>query len=146
MSVRAEGWEGRLAAYLAERSSMPFAWGSHDCCRFACVGLDIQGVMDPMRGLRPYSTARGAAGAIRRLGGDLDTAATTLALKAGLHEVAPTFAGRGCVVLAEVETPEGPVEPALGIVDMDGTVARFAGPAGLVWRRLADCRRAWGFD
>ena len=145
MTARAEGWEGRLAEYLTGRD-IPFAWGSQDCCRFACAGLAAQGVTDPMHGLRPYSTARGAAGAIRRLGGDLDAAATTLANKAGLREIAPAFAGRGCVVLAEVETPEGPVEPALGLVGLDGTRAMFAGHGGLVWRLLSDCRRAWGFD
>ncbi len=145
MTGRAEGWEGRLAAYLAAREVMPFKWGSHDCCRFACAGLVAQGLADPMRGVRPYSTARGAAGAIRRLGGTLDAAATTLAMKAGLREIAPAFAGRGCVVLADVETPDG-IEPALGLVGLDGTRAMFAGDAGLVWRLLSDCQRAWGFD
>ncbi len=141
--IRSEGWEGRLAAYLETRKSMPFAWGSQDCCTFACAGLVAQGLPDPMAGVRPYRTARGAAGAIGRLGGTLDEAATTLA--AGLHEIAPAFAGRGCVVLADIET-DGDSEPALGLVGLDGTRAEFAGPDGLVWRRLSDCRRAWGFD
>lgn len=142
---RTEGWEGRLAAYLAEREVTPFAWGTHDCCTFACVGLAVQGVGDPMQMVRPYGTARGAAGAVRRLGGTLDAAATALALKAGLREILPAFAGRGCIVLAEVETPVGVIEPALGLVGISGTRAMFAGD-GLVWRTLADCRRAWGFD
>ncbi len=143
---RAEGWEGRLANYLEERREMPFDWGTHDCCRFACAGLVAQGLPDPMAGVRPYRTPRGAAGAIKRLGGTLDAAATTLADRTGLHEVAPAFAGRGCVVLADIETPTGDIEPALGLVNMDGTQALFAGEGGLIWRRLADCRRAWGFD
>ncbi len=146
MTARPEGWESRLAAYLGARSAMPFAWGSQDCCTFACAGLAAQGLPDPMRAVRPYKTARGAAGAISRLGGTLDAAATALAMKAGLREVATAFAGRGCVVLAEIETPEGQIEPALGLVGLDGTRAMFAGPDGLVWRLLADCRRAWGFD
>ena len=99
-----------------------------------------------MSGVRAYKTARGAVGAIGRLGGTLDAAATTLADKAGLREIAPAFAGRGCVVLADVETPEGPIEPALGLVGLDGTQAQFVGADGLVWRRLSDCHRAWGFD
>ena len=143
---RINGWEGRLADYLEERRAMPFEWGAHDCCRFACAGLVAQGLPDPMAGVRAYKTPRGAAGAIKRLGGTLDDAATTLAANAGLHEVAPAFAGRGCVVLADIETPTGEIEPALGLVNLDGTQALFAGKGGLVWRRLADCRRAWGFS
>ncbi len=143
---RTNGWEGRLSDYLDERRSMPFTWGSHDCCRFACCGLVVQGLPDPMAGVRAYKTARGAAGAITRLGGTLDDAATTLAKMAGLHEVAPAFAGRGCVVLADIETPTGEIEPALGLVNLDGTQALFAGEDGLVWRRIKDCRRAWQFN
>lgn len=139
---RTLGWEHRLAAYLAERRDMPFAWGSQDCCRFACAGLVAQGLPDPMAGVRAYKTARGAAGAIRRLGGSLDEAATRLGAKAGLHEVGATFAQRGAAVLADIETPWGTVEPALGLVGLDG-LAWFAGPEGLVWRPLRDCRRAW---
>ena len=142
---RINGWEGRLADYLEERRAMPFEWGAHDCCRFACAGLVAQGLPDPMAGVRAYKTARGAAGAIKRLGGSLDDAATTLAANAGLHEVAPAFAGRGCVVLADIETPGGEIEPALGLVSLDGTQALFAGD-GLVWRQIKDCRRAWQFN
>ena len=143
---RAEGWERRLASYLADRAAMPFAWGSHDCCRFACHGLAAQGTPDPMAGVRPYSTARGAAGAIKRLGGTLDAAATKLAAKAGLHEIAPAFAGRGCVVMTEVEISPDTTEPALGLVGIDGTLAFFAGIDGLVTYPMTACRRAWGFD
>ena len=125
---------------------MSFAWGKHDCCYFACTGLVVQGLQNPMIGVSAYRTARGAVKAIKNLGGSLDTAATALALKVGLHEVKPAFAGRGCVVLTEVETPEGLIEPALGLVGLNGTIAQFAGGTGLVWRPLADCRRAWGFD
>ncbi len=146
MTARPEGWEGRLAVYLAESGARPFRWGVQDCARFACAGLAAQGVGDPMKGVAPYSTARGALGAMRRLGGDMDAAATALAGKAGLREIAPAFAGRGCVVLADIETPPGPVEPALGLVDMGGVMAVFAGTDGPVWLPLRKCRRAWGFD
>ncbi len=143
---RINGWEGRLADYLEERRTMPFEWGTHDCCRFACTGLAAQGLTDPMAGVRAYKTARGATAAIKRLGDTLDDAATALAAKAGLVEVAPAFAGRGCVVLGDIETPGGEIEPALGLVDMDGTQAQFAGEDGLVWRPIKDCRRAWQFS
>ncbi len=142
--IRPVGWEGRFDAYLAERRDMPFAWGAQDCCRFACLGLVAQGLPDPMAGLRPYKTALGAAGAIKRLGGTLDKAATQLAERIGLVEIAPAFAKRGMPVLGDVETPEGEIEPALGLMALDGSTVFFAGGDGLVWRRIADCRRAWG--
>ncbi len=125
---------------------MPFAWGKHDCCHFACIGLTIQGLKNPMSDVGAYRTASGAMKAIKRLGGSLDTAATALALKVGLREINPAFAGRGCVVLADIETEEDIIEPSLGLVSFDGTTAQFAGSDELVWRPLTDCRRAWGFD
>lgn len=140
---RPVGWEQRLAAYMAERREMAFQWGEQDCCRFACGGLVAQGLPDPMRGVRPYKTARGAAGAIKRLGGSLDEAATRLAAKISLNEMPPAFAQRGSPVLADIETPWETVEPALGLVDLDGGRAWFAGAEGLVWRPLRGCRRAW---
>lgn len=140
---RPKDWETRLEAYLKARRATPFEWGSHDCCRFACAGLAAQGVPDPMAKVRPYKTARGAADALRRLGGTLDDAATTLGTRAGLVEVAPAFAGRGAAVLAEVTTPWGTTEPALGLVGLSGIHALFAGARGLVTRRLFECRRAW---
>ena len=42
--MRPVGWEQRLDAYLAARREMAFAWGTHDCCRFACLGLAAQGL------------------------------------------------------------------------------------------------------
>lgn len=143
--IRAVNWETRLAEYIDSRRDAPFEWGAQDCCRFACGGLVAQGLPDPMAGVRLYRTARGARGAILRLGGTLDAAATELAARAGLVQVAPVFAGRGCPVLADIEAPDGSIEPALGLVGIDGVQAMFAGGDGLVWRPLRDCRRAWRF-
>lgn len=153
---RKKGWETSLVNFLAANEWAPFVWGVHDCCRFACLGLVAQGLPDPMPAkFRRYKTAIGAAGAIRRLGGDggLDAAATKLAGGAGLREVPTAFAGRGSVVLAdlEVETAGGAVMPHLGLVGLDGLEALFvSADAGLQggYRRvpLAGCRRAWKVD
>lgn len=141
---RKTGWEKALASYLSEASERPFEWGAHDCCRFACAGLDAQGLADPMAAVRVYKTARGAAGAISRLGGTLDAAASRLAEAAGWPEIPPAFAGRGCPVLADAETPDGTIEPVLGLVDLDGRQAVFADfRKGLRRAPLATCRRAW---
>lgn len=139
-------WELRLAAYLAVSGMTRFEWGVHDCCRFACGGLVAQGLPDPMASVRAYSSERGAAAALRRLGGTLEAAAAVLSAEAGLVPVAPAFAGRGMVVLAEIESDGGAIAPALGLVGLDGRQALFAGDAGLVTRRLKDCRLAWGIS
>jgi len=143
---RVEGWETRLIIYLGERQNMPFRWGWHDCCTFACSGLEVQGIKNPMKGLRKYKTARGAASAIRRLGDSLDIVAPMLAAKVGLHEVYPAFAGRGCPVLANIETPESNVELALGLIGMDGSIALFAGIDRLISMPLTKCHKAWQFS
>lgn len=143
---RLTGWERRLEDYLAARWAVPFQWGAQDCCRFACGGVTAQTGVDPMQDVARYRSANGARLAMHRLGGTLDAAATVLGEKAGLREIPPAFAGRGCVVLADVDTGTGTVETALGLVGMAGTQAHFAGPDGLVWRPLRDCRRAWGYD
>lgn len=151
---RLEGWEKQLADYLEERKTMSFKWGSHDCCRFACSGLVVQGLPNPMSESPVYKTAAAAARAVRYLGKvsglgmdvTLDDVAPILAQNVGLHEVKPAFAGRGCVVLASIEIPSGKIEPALGLVGLDGTHAMFAGLEGLVERHLSDCYRAWGFN
>ncbi len=143
---RVEGWEILLINYLVEAQKLSFQWGCHDCCYFACNGIVVQGIENPMQGLRQYRTAFGAAGMIKRLGGSLNIAATKLAAKVGLHEIDPAFAGRGCPVLTEVETPWGSLELALGLVGINSSEAFFAGKIGLVSRPLSMCQRAWGFD
>lgn len=62
---RLSTWEARLGTYLAERRTMPFAWGSNDCALFAA------GAVEAMTGSDPAAAFRGAyrsmAGSVRAL-------------------------------------------------------------------------------
>ena len=45
-------WYMALDAYVRERESMPFEWGSNDCCTFAADWVRIARGTDPMADLR----------------------------------------------------------------------------------------------
>lgn len=123
----------RLAAAIAAARARPFAWGANDCVTWAAdVRLALTGE-DLATGWRGrYSTPRGAARLIRRMGFRSLTAAVTAALGAPLPSV--LMAQRGDVVR------EGAVE-AFGICA--GRMALFLSPDGLTERPIEDCGMAW---
>jgi hypothetical protein len=139
--ARLDGWEMRLHAYLQERIGEAFHYGRHDCCAFAtgaieaCTGVDV---MAEVRG--KYKDARGAAKAMRKLGGtDVETAAVAIATRYRMPELATVLlAQRGDVVL--VESGQG---PALGVLDFDGRHVLVPAEARVVRLPLGDGRRAW---
>lgn len=68
--LRIPGWELHLAAYLAARHALPFAWVENDCVTFAAGAVAAEtgeGAAD----LVPagYTDRRSAIAALRRLGG-----------------------------------------------------------------------------
>ena len=69
MATRFPDWSERLADFLAARRSMPFAWGSNDCCMFAadCVLLLTGKDFAEFRG--EYEDARRAAELLLQVGG-----------------------------------------------------------------------------
>lgn len=145
MLTRFDDWPGRLDAAIRAAATRPFAWGSHDCCSWACdtvlhfTGTDL---MAPLRGR--YGDARSAAVAMRRYAGaGLEAVARRLADGHWLEDVPPGFAQRGDVVLALVDTPTGSRADALGLVSINGRDALFAGGIGLVALPLRHCRLAW---
>ena len=110
---RVEGWEGRLAAFVAQAATRPFKWGAWDCCLMPCDGVrEITGV-DPAEALRGrYSTEIGAVRALRRFsGGGLTETVEKIAANLGAPEVGTGFAGRGDVVLV---TDPALVRPVFG--------------------------------
>lgn len=133
--VRLPDWPARYAAYLQARHAMPFQWGVHDCCQFSRGNIVALTGRDPAATwrLRPYKTARGALGQLRRLGG-----IEALPAKAGLVEITLAYAGRGDLALGE-DPDDG--ELVLGVV----TGARTAFPTriGLVFSPTLSCKRAW---
>lgn len=92
--MRRRDWEGRFAAFVAERRGVPFAWGSNDCCLFAAdavlaiTGTDHAGV------LRVHTSALEAARLVAQRGGLRQIATDALG-----SAVAPAMATVGDVVL-----------------------------------------------
>lgn len=140
--IRRVDWPERLAAHIVASSARPFAWGSFDCCTFACDAVVATTDVDPMAELRgTYDDVRSAAVALRKFAGGLDETAEKIAAILGAPSVPLAFAQRGDVVLGNVETDDG-AGLALGIVGLDGR-ATFAGKIGLTRIDVRDCVKAW---
>lgn len=90
---RLPGWPELLAAYIDQRSAMPFAWGSNDCCTFAADGVQAITGLDPMADLRGYGGALQAQRILRN-GGLMALVSDRLG-----WQLPPQFAHRGDVVL-----------------------------------------------
>lgn len=131
---RLPGWPERLADYLAAHLHTSFAWGSHDCVRFAAgavravTGLDVLPVQ--------WASRAAAVQALRQHGG----------LVAAVDGVLPRLpataqAWRGDVVL--VQAPDGAVVRRwLAVCDS----GRWWAPArgGLSCGPMAEAVAAWG--
>jgi hypothetical protein len=130
--MTARNYEG-LLRYLAQRSRTPFAWGrdANDCVSHMLGALEAQGTpLDPAT-LPAWSSERGAARVLARLGG------LEAALGGWLRPIAPAMAQRGDI--AGVIGPDGTM--AVLIVEGDTLV----GPSPAGHQRLARSRmvRAW---
>lgn len=104
-----------LLGFIAERASMPFAWGSeaNDCISYAAGAIKAQTGKNPLRKaprLR-WKTEAGAGRVIGRHGG------IEAAIDARMTPVRPTMAKRGdlalvrgvrCVMVVEGDTLVGP--------------------------------------
>jgi len=133
MNHRLQNWASLLDALIEQRRCMPFAWGTHDCCQFARVAVKAMTGSDPAAkwGLRRYKSARGAVNNLNRLGG-----LEALPAKAGLQEIMLAYAGRGDVLVCDIEG-----RPALAICL--GAVCVGPGATGLVFQKTSDAQSAW---
>jgi hypothetical protein len=129
---RRPDWPQRLHAGIEAARPRPFEWGIHDCAAFAtAIAAELTGE-DPVAHLRgSYVSAFGAERVMAEHGG-------LAALVSQYYgEPAPIAqASRGDLVLAERDNG-----PALGVCL--GSVAAFAGPDGLAFLKMTECRLAW---
>lgn len=127
--TRLPDWEERLAEYLAGVLHAPHVYGDHDCALHGAKAVFAQTGVDhaaPFRGR--YTTARGAALALRKFGaGSLEAT-----LDAHLPTVPPALAQRGDLVMAD-----GSVGVCVG------GDAVFAGETGLTRMARSRWTRAW---
>lgn len=130
--TRLPDWPTRMEAFMAQRHSAPFAWGSNDCAIFAADCVQAITGQDPApAGLRKHRTAKQAYRAIARYGGMQTIASAAL----GPH-IAPLLAGVGDVVLVPVGK-----RTAFGICN--GATALVPSAGGLVALPMDTARIAW---
>jgi len=100
--MRPHNWQLRLAEFGRARASMPFSWGTNDCCTFAAAAVEAVSGSNPMSSMEPYGTEAGRKRkALRRLLRRIDKAG---GLKALVTEflgapISPRMASVGDVVL-----------------------------------------------
>jgi len=123
-----------LARYLDARRTMPFAWGSaaNDCVSFYVGAVRAMAQVD-LIGARSWTTARGAARVIARLGG------FEAAIDAHMPRVAPALARRGDAA--------GVACPGHGMMLMlvEGDTLVGPGTHGILRRPRAAMIAAWTF-
>lgn len=133
---RIDNWPAALALFIEEKRAQPFDWRQNNCAFFACDWLAILVRVDPAKPYRRRCTSAVSAARLLRAGSGLVALASEDFARRGWPEVPPARARRGDV--ATTTTPQG---EALGVVI--GAQVAHAGPNGLVFTPLANCRRAW---
>lgn len=124
-----------LADFLRATGSKRFAWGSCDCCTWACEWvMAFRGVDPAARWRGKYKTERGAAGWIKRGGGSLEAIVAEAMTKAGLVPTNTPIAG-------DVGLLKTRVGPTLAVRCDRGWAS--IGLRGLVVVSRAQVLRAW---
>ncbi len=143
---RIEGWEGRLADFVAQARALPFQWAVFDCCSMPCQAVQIITGVDPLAELRGrYQTELGALRILRRFaGGGVTEMIEKITENLDVPEVEPPFARRGDIVLYDdLALVQGPFNAALGLcLGRDVAVVELEGLR--LWP-LARASRAWAF-
>lgn len=129
--MRIEGWEGRLAQYIADAKEIPFSWEAHNCAFWAaywvkdCTGQDF--VSD---WIGQFASEEEAHTLMQSRG------YSQVADIADAHlEIKPVMlAQRGDLVMH-------PITGGLGICS--GRLSYFPGPEGLLETLTSECPRAW---
>jgi len=119
-----------LTAYLADRQTMPFAWGSNDCVTFAAGAVQALTGRDPLDGVAKWKTERSALARLNRLGG-LEAAVSGI-----LATVPCACAHRGDIGLIQTD-----IGPALVIIT--GVTLIGPGPSGAQIFPRQHLQHAW---
>ncbi|HEY2361215.1 MAG TPA: hypothetical protein VGK36_08875 [Candidatus Angelobacter sp.] len=144
-------WQELLHNYLLRRQNEAFAWGSMDCCLFACdaihelTGVDLAADFRGSDFRGKYNSALSAARAMKSFVGQgtqarnlVEDVAVKIAAQNGIQEVPVLMAQRGDVLLLD-----SPLGKSLGILGLRGTHVHTTGPDGVVDVPLHECERAW---
>jgi hypothetical protein len=128
---RIENWPTALAAEIAARLALPFAWGSNDCCQFvaACVHAMTGESFAPRFG--KYHTELGASRILSRAGGLASLVSDVLG-----EPISVMWARRGDIVLVREHD-----RSLLAIVDGERWLA--PAPEGLASGYVLSAHMAW---
>lgn len=131
MNARKDNWPGLLAAFVEDKRAKPFDWTANNCGLFAGDWIERVTGTDPAHEYRKLTAAAA------KKHEDTEDLAAKICAKHGWAPVALPYARRGDIV--SVADAEG--RPAIGVCL--GDTACFAGPTGIAFRPLAECRKAW---
>lgn len=97
--MRKQNWPELLAVFIEQRHSLPFTWGSHDCCSFAAASvLELTGVDHFAPFVGQYDSAISAARVLKEHDGVRGIATAALG-----DEIPPLTAQRGDIVMISAE-------------------------------------------
>jgi len=132
--TRFDNWPMLLSAYLTERRTMPFAWGSNDCLTFAAKGVLAMTGQDFSANYPAYETEAEATALLNANGGYSGI------ISACLGDGTDKFktARRGDVALVMMGNPSA------GLVDDTGQRIAVLVPSGLIRVPLSRALRIWG--
>lgn len=115
---RHQDWPTRLSEFLLAQENIPFEYGVNDCCLFVADAVHAMTGMDFAKEhfRNKYKTEAGAYKALQKFcGGGVAEMMDKFVKQGYFNEVPPAFAGRGDVVLVDLNGVT-----ALGIVDLTG--------------------------
>ncbi len=131
---RLTDWPERLHAYLQQCASTQFAWGSHDCARFAAGAVHAITGRDVLPA--DWRDKAQAVEVLRLLGGLVPAVDASLARLPDAR-----MAQRGDVVLVEADAKHGAHRRWLAVCE--GARWCAAGPDGLVIGPMQSAVMAW---
>lgn len=130
--TRLQNWQTTFAEFAAARASMPFVWGSNDCCLFAVDAVLAMTGKDHGVGWRgTYTTAAGAVRRVAKHGGLSQIATDALGepvspLMAGVGDVVLCInAGRELLAICNGGTALAPGERGMEVLGMDAAIAAW---------------------
>lgn len=129
--TRLQDWQIRFAAFVAERTAAPFAWGSNDCCLFAADAVLALTGVDRAQALRGYASAEEAARLVARLGGLRQIATDALGpalppLMAGVGDVVLVLnEGREILAVCNGTTALCPAADRMAVLGMEAALAAW---------------------
>lgn len=129
--MRLQDWQLRLSDFGKARGSMPFVWGSNDCCTFAAAAVEALTGRNPMASVEPYGSAL-EAGRMLEAGGGIKALASMLlgdpvsTRLAGVGDVVLVVnAGREMLGICNGTNVIGPGEFGMVVLGMEAALAAW---------------------